>query len=1739
MTINSNLTVGNFAFMTTGLGFTYNPASSQFTLAGAVGVSVTGIAGLSVTFGEAVYNSKGSIVSFTPGLIINSGSLVSLNLSVTASFTVSGVSFSAMNLAFDYNPSINTWALSGGAGVTVAGIASLAVQFGHAADSLHPTATPGVLVSNGSLVQLNMFINTGFNIATAGVNVASFNGELQFTYTTAGSVFSMSGFAKTTILSLATLNAEFGSYVNNSLVAPGLAITNGSLTSLYLTVNSNVGIAGFNFSVNNLALQYTSSNSTFTLSGSASVNLPVVGSATVNFGSNGTSGLVVQNGKLQALNIAVVGNLKFGGATFVATGQGLGLKYKNGAFSVYGSAMLTISSMNIPLNFGAPGDALSFLNGALQPVNITVSGGFMLGGLSVSGNLNIAYQPQTATTQDQLIVTGLATVSTSALTVSVDFGAPPNNTVQYFTSVDSKGNATNATYTSQGLVFQNLLGKSSSGLPPLGNPKLVNADAVFTASLSVPQVLGLRAGANGYVRYNPGSGVVNVVASGFVSALPVSIANTNVNLLTLPATLNYTYTPNGQNLVATIYAGAAGNIVIIDDFVHPVVVTGSGLAGTVANVVTTVQSVVNTIADGAKRAWDSIFNGPLVGAQVYYDPNNNFDFAHDPSAVARADGTSSLVAPAGATGGQLVAIGGTDSASGVVNQMVLTAPYDAASVSPLTTLINDLMQQDGLNEATATVDVNAAFGIAPDTDTDLVDPIIEGLGADQAAGVGYLAEIEVYDVANGITKLLSGESGAPSTMSLSESAFTAIASEMAHDPGASVFLDNPTVLQSLIQQVAAAAGLTVDPTVASDAAQILSAVVTYEETLTNDGSANYMDELTQADVAANGTISPQLAMVASGGANIATLLADYTGSALTTVITGATVSTLDADGPAVSIISSVAQPVGAGDPTSFVFPVYLTTTSPLTAPVTVQYTTVDDTAKAANGDYTPTSGTLTWDPGDTAPQMITVPDNLTNSTTPDLAFSVVLSNPQNATIGFAGAAVGVIEYKDYTTTTTVTGSDPSPTFGDSVTLTATVTNQDPAHSAGTGTVTFRLQDGTILGTATLASGQASITTTDLPADAPGVFDSITAVYSGATTTAANYAPSMSAPLSLTVALAPQTITFAAVPDQLYGAVPFDLNATTSSGLGVNYQIVSGPATFDDNELTITGAGTVVVEASEPGDQDFAAAPPVMQSFVVAPTPLFFFVDDQSMVYGGSVPTLTGEYDAEQLANGDSPADLPMPTITTTATSLSGVGGYLITASGATSPNYTIAFVPGELAIDPAPLIVTPDDQTMTYGGTLPPLTVTYSGFENGDGPASLPSPPAVTTVPANSPVGDYEIDVADGVQGNYFVEEAPGTLTITPAPLVITANDQTSPAGAALPDLTVTYAGLVNGDTPSVFNTAPDMAPLVMADATSASPAGTVSDITPGYAYDPNYDISYSPGTLTITPDINLSTTTTLGTPSPSTYGQTVTLTATVAAAVGTPTGEVEFEEGSTIIGVAPLINGTASLTISTLSAGAQTITAQYLGASPEYSPNASAPITQLVQEVTPPPPPPPPAVVAFETAHWETIRVHVGSGKRAKIKSETVLEIQFSGPLAGTANLGAYRLSTIKSKAVKKKVGQTLQRIPLSSALPASSPFANSVALVPRTKPNLALKEQLQITTADLTDTLGRPMAGNNGQSGGAFVASLTPGGGQSLANTAASARTNRMSADAIDAIMVARERTVARHPNARLLTMWAKRYE
>ncbi len=83
-----------------------------------------------------------------------------------------------------------------------------------------------------------------------------------------------------------------------------------------------------------------------------------------------------------------------------------------------------------------------------------------------------------------------------------------------------------------------------------------------------------------------------------------------------------------------------------------------------------------------------------------------------------------------------------------------------------------------------------------------------------------------------------------------------------------------------------------------------------------------------------------------------------------------------------------------------------------------------------------------------------------------------------------------------------------------------------------------------------------------------------------------------------------------------------------------------------------------------------------------------------------------------------------------------------------------------------------------------------------------------------------------------------------------------------------------------------------------------------------------------LSPPSPIATSTVLtATPNPVSAGANVSLSATVSSTGGTPSGNVSFFDGTTNLGTAALSNGTASLTLNTLAAGAtHSITASYVG---------------------------------------------------------------------------------------------------------------------------------------------------------------------------------------------------------------------
>ena len=162
------------------------------------------------------------------------------------------------------------------------------------------------------------------------------------------------------------------------------------------------------------------------------------------------------------------------------------------------------------------------------------------------------------------------------------------------------------------------------------------------------------------------------------------------------------------------------------------------------------------------------------------------------------------------------------------------------------------------------------------------------------------------------------------------------------------------------------------------------------------------------------------------------------------------------------------------------------------------------------------------------------------------------------------------------------------------------------------------------------------------------------------------------------------------------------------------------------------------------------------------------------------------------------------------------------------------------------------------------------------------------------------------------------SLTVNPAPLSLTANNATRIFGTVNPVFTGTVTGAQTGDTfTEAFTTT----------ATSLSNVGTypiVPSVTGSNLA--SYTQTATNGSLSIT---QAGSTTALTLSSTSILpGQSVTLTAQVASATtGTPTGTVQFFDGTTLLNTATLSSGTATYATSTLSLGTtHAITAVYPG---------------------------------------------------------------------------------------------------------------------------------------------------------------------------------------------------------------------
>ena len=326
--------------------------------------------------------------------------------------------------------------------------------------------------------------------------------------------------------------------------------------------------------------------------------------------------------------------------------------------------------------------------------------------------------------------------------------------------------------------------------------------------------------------------------------------------------------------------------------------------------------------------------------------------------------------------------------------------------------------------------------------------------------------------------------------------------------------------------------------------------------------------------------------------------------------------------------------------------------------------------------------------------------------------------------------------------------------------------------------------------------------------------------------------SVSATVTLLVEKATPSITWTNPAAIIYGSAlgATQLNATTGAPGTLAYTPPTG---------TILNAGTAQpLQATLPESANYLTAN-AMVTIDVNPAPLTITADDKQRGPGLANPPLTATYSG--FVNGDT-AVAVAPTLATSADSSSAPGGYPITVTGGSDPNYALSLVDGTLTVSnkEVPVITWNDPAAITFGTLLDGTQLNASASVAG---TFAYSPASGTELGAGSHVLTATFTPTDTV--TYATTNATVTIAVNKATPTIT---WTNPAA-------ITYGTALGATQLNATTSAPGTLNYTPAAGTALN-VGTAQPLQATLPESANYltanamvTIDVNPAPLTITAD--------------------------------------------------------------------------------------------------------------------------------------------------------------------------------------------------------------------------------------------------------------------------------------------------
>ena len=1106
---------------------------------------------------------------------------------------------------------------------------------------------------------------------------------------------------------------------------------------------------------------------------------------------------------------------------------------------------------------------------------------------------------------------GVATITTSALpagtdTLTANYGGDANNNPASGTAVQNVSKITPpVTVTTNGPSTYGAPVTITASVPPgttgtvtltsggvtIGSGTVSAGGTVTVTTSSLPAGSDpITASYGGDSNNSPSTGVVTQTVS---KASPSSTITSSANPATPGTPVTFTDTlPSLMSGTVTFTSGAT-------------VLGTSPIVGGVASLTT------STLPLGSDP----------ITATFAGDANNNSSVATLTQTIAKTDPTITVVSsgpsvygntvtitttvPTGVTGAVTLTSGGVTLGSGTVSPNgtvvittsalpvgndTITASYSGDTTNnPVSGVLNQIVSKT-TPASTLTSSLNPATPGAPVTFTDTLPASLSGAVTFTSGG----AVIGSATIVNGVATITT------SSLPLGSDPVTATFAGDANDNSSIA-----TLTQIINKNSPTLTVVTSGPSTYGSTVTLTTTVppgTTGTVTLTSGGIT-----VGSGTVPPNGTVIITTTTLPVGSNPIT---ATYSGDNTNNPATGSVTQIVSKTSPTSTLTSSL-NPANPGTPVTF------TDTLPPTVSGTVSFTsgsTVLGSSTIVNGVATITTSSL---PLGSDPITATFAGDATNNGSVAVLTQTISKNSPALTVSTSGPS----------------------TYGSPVTITAGV----PPGATGTIALT---SGGVTLGSGTISpSGTVVITTTALPAGSP----IITASYSGDTTNNPSTASTtqtvskISSTVSLSSSANPsspgQPVTFTAtVPTGASGSVTF-FDGSNSIGTGV---VVNGVAVLTTVSLT---PGSHSVTASYGGDPNYTAATSVSLN---------------------------------QNVNKSAPS-LPPPTASTTSSTVgspititevvpTGVGGPVTFYNGAT-PIGTAPIVNGSATITTSTLPLgtnpisasTPGDTSnlpaqspslpINIGKASPAITLTSSAI-----PSSTTQPVTFTAAVPAGTTGTITFYDGSTILGTATIANGIATLTTStlsagthPVTATFPGDANTNPAVSnslsqvvnkttpVLPTPVLSSSSLTTGTSETITESVPSNVTGIVSFYSGSDllgtgtvvngiatltvpslPVGSIS-ITAAVAATSNTNAATSPAAIaTVT-----KTTPQLAPPSVSTTSAPAGTPVTLSEAVPTgTTGNVSFYNGATLVGSAPVINGTATLTTTSLPVGVDPISA-------------------------------------------------------------------------------------------------------------------------------------------------------------------------------------------------------------------------